>query len=340
MCGKIPLVGSTLDENSRTDKPWTLHRRNNVKVSGIYAASGEASFLRYSERMSECASWLEFGEIDVSEHDHKLKLTKAHFCRVRHCPICAWRKTLALMARFQEHLPAYLSRYSDYAYLYVVLTVKNPVMSELRGTIALLNDGLKKLLKRKEVLAIVNGFVKTVEVTRGNDGNPHPHLNLLLAVNKSYFTSRDYLRHDRWVQLWRDCLRVDYDPQVHVAKVKRKKKRGESFPADPQADLIAGFKEVVKYSVKESDLIEDPDFLLGLTRQVAGLRFVSTGGCLKGILSKDSAKDGEEVTDQEMMLQDESSDDSCTEWRQSYSWGYDDSRFGQYYFRERYKKRE
>ncbi|MDI5010414.1 protein rep, partial [Salmonella enterica subsp. enterica serovar Kentucky] len=27
-------------------------------------------------------------------------------------------------------------------------------------------------------------------------------------------SGRDYVKQYRWVELWRDCLRVDYDPNV------------------------------------------------------------------------------------------------------------------------------
>lgn len=334
-----PLLGSTLTENSRQDKPWTVHKRSAVKVSGIYASAGSPKYVRYSDRIDQCASYLEFSEIE--EHDRKLKLSKAHFCRVRHCPICSWRRTLALIARFYAHLPEYLEEYPDYAYLYVVLTVKNPVMADLRDTIKVMNDALKKLFKRDEVERVVKGFVKTIEVTRGQDGNPHPHINLLLAVNKSYFTHRTYLKQARWVELWRESLKVDYDPVVHVSRVKKRKKDAENSEGESQqADLVSGVKEVVKYSVKEADLVDDPDFLIGLTEQVAGLRFTSTGGCLKGVLSKvASSGDDDEVSEQEMLLQGDKDDDAAS-IRQFYLWGYDDSRFGQYYLRKRFKKRE
>ena len=336
-------LGSTLDENSKADKPWTKHRRNNVKVSEIYDDAGEYQFRRYAERMRDCGFWLEFAEIKsveaVKEHDGKLKLTKTQFCRVRHCPICAWRRTLALLARFHKHLPEYLKEYPDYAYLYVVLTVKNPRMDQLRETIQVMNDACHKLRKRKDFEAVCKGFVKTIEVTRGQDGNPHPHINLCIAVNKSYFTDRTYLSQARWVELWKDCLKVDYDPVVHIKKITKRKKKDDDPGESSSSDLIAGMKEVIKYSIKEEDLVEDPDFLIGLTKQVARLRFVSTGGCFKGILNKivSDSEEVEDVDENEMLLRDDEAKEKITEWRQKYAWGYADSRHGQYYLTARYQ---
>lgn len=321
-------LGSTLTENSKDDKPWTVHKRNLVKVQELYEGS---KYSRYAERMEECGSWLQFRELEESA---KIKLVNAHFCRVRHCPICSWRRTLALIARLHKNLPEYLEQYPSYSYLYLVFTIRNPDMSQLRETIQKMNDALKKLLKRSVVLPVVKGFVKTVEVTHGKDGNPHPHLNLLIAVNHSYFTDRIYIKKAKWVELWRSCLGVDYDPSVYVAKVKPKGKRKDENP------LIYGVKEVIKYSVKEADLVDDKMFLLGITEQLYKLRFVSTGGCLKDILKneKNNNPDPEEVTKNEMINGDiEKSDEKEGGYFQQYGWGYTDSKNGQYYLVKRFK---
>lgn len=324
-------LGSTLTDNSKKDKPWTQHKRNAVKVQNLYE---DSVYGRYAERMEECGSWLEFAELEDSK---KIKLVKAHFCRVRHCPVCSWRRTLALIARLHKNLPRYLAQYPDYAYLYLVFTVRNPEMGGLRGTILTLNAALKKLLKRKAVLPVVKGFVKTVEVTHGKDGNPHPHLNLLIAVNPSYFTSRDYIKKESWVKLWRECLGVDYDPSVYVTRVKPKGKR------EGEAPLVHGVKEVIKYSVKESDIADDKDFLIGITEQLYKLRFISTGGCLKDILKNDKSgnPDPEEVSSQEMISGDvEESDEEKGSFCQRYGWGYTDSKRGQYYLVGRFKRED
>lgn len=347
-------LGSTLDENSKKDKSWIEHRRNNVKVAEIYGNSGDPKCLGYAERMEFCAGWLEFGEIKaagaVMEHDRKLKLTKAIFCKVRHCPVCAWRRSLAYIARFNKNLPEYLEQFPDFAYLYAVLTVRNPVMDELRETIRQMNGGLKKMLKRKEFLPVCKGFVKTIEVTRGTDGNPHPHINLCMAVNKSYFTDKTYLSHARWVELWRGCLGLDYDPVVNVKRITRRAKKGDATEADQPgveisaglgADLFCGMREVVKYSVKEADLVEDPEFLIGITHQLSGMRFIATSGCMKDILrngDSDSPGDVEEVSESEMLLRGDESIDKITKWRQRYKWGYADSRNGNYYLTRRWEE--
>ncbi|MDS0121156.1 protein rep, partial [Enterobacter hormaechei] len=58
-------------------------------------------------------------------------------------------------------------------------------------------------------------LVRCSYTERGSDGSAHPHFHTLMMVPPSMFT-RDYEKHDRWVELWRECLRVNYDPNVDV----------------------------------------------------------------------------------------------------------------------------
>ena len=50
------------------------------------------------------------------------------------------------------------------------LTVKNPPVTELRDTLKHMNDSWKRLIETKRFKSGVAGFLRTTEVTRGNDG--------------------------------------------------------------------------------------------------------------------------------------------------------------------------
>ncbi|MCP6530402.1 protein rep, partial [Klebsiella pneumoniae] len=104
-------------------------------------------------------------------------------------------------------------------------------------------------------------------------------------------------------ELWRDCLRVDYDPNVDVRSVKpRKPKEGESL-ACATAELVRGaVSETLKYSTKPSDMEEDSEWFLELTRQTHKRSFVATGGALKDVLKL------EQETDQDMVIGDDISE--------------------------------
>lgn len=305
---------------SKKDKVWNTHKKENFLVGELYGENPE--YQRYAERMASCADWLEFAE--TREHDKKLKLTRATFCHVRHCPICQWRKSLARIARFMKNLPDYLEEYPDFSYIYAVFTVRNCPMDELRDTIRAENKGFERLLKRLKRAGVnVHGFIKTVEVTKGKDGFPHPHLNAILAVNKSYFTDKTYLSKDKWVTLWRESMKLDYDPSVFVSRVRRRRKKdagkGEATPAE---DLTSGFLEVSKYAIKPADIVDDPEFLYGVTAQCHKLRFISTGGCLKNIFREDGTDGADDlaISSEEMLLKGDESEVAVTDWRQLYLW--------------------
>lgn len=305
--------GKTLAQVSKKDKPWIKHRVNAMIVQDVYDTSGFKGFKRYAQRMSECANMLVFGEI--KNEPGKIKLIKTHFCRVRYCPVCAWRRTLALLARFYQSFPAFSMENPDMLYIYCVLTVKNPEMENLRDTLSSMTKAWAKMRKRK-AFRFVKGWIRTTEITHGKDGNPHPHFNLLLAVNKHYFTSKDYLNKQEWIELWKSCAKLDYEPSVYVTKVRKKKNK-----ADGSADsMMNTAKEVFKYSVKEDDLINDPEFLVGLTKETQGLRFFAAGGCFKDLLKVNEDGDGGEVSEEEMTLSDENNDNPVTRSRYAFSW--------------------
>ncbi|WP_162860562.1 protein rep, partial [Escherichia coli] len=76
-----------------------------------------------------------------------------------------------------------------------------------------------------------------------------------------------YVIHARWVELWRDCLRVCYDPNVDVGAVKpRKPMDGESL-ACASAELVRGaVAATLKYSTTPADKVADPEWILEQTR--------------------------------------------------------------------------
>ena len=73
-------------------------------IANLYRQIG---YQRYYERINQCARYLkyvekiphyfeidpEFGHVEFYEGEREFRLVDGVFCRVRHCPICQWRKT-------------------------------------------------------------------------------------------------------------------------------------------------------------------------------------------------------------------------------------------------------
>ncbi|WP_292733091.1 hypothetical protein [Nostoc sp. JL31] len=85
----------SLSEVSPIGKIWDKHRANTDKVFHYYDKADEHCFQQYAWRVRMCSELLKFQLVpDDAEGILKLKLLDARFCRVRHCPICQWRRSL------------------------------------------------------------------------------------------------------------------------------------------------------------------------------------------------------------------------------------------------------
>jgi len=246
--------------------------------------------------MNLCSPVLEFAWVFEKDDSSVLtpKLQKAYFCRVRHCPVCQWRRSLMWIARFLQALPHVLDEYPKARFLFLTLTLRNVAVNELRGTCAQMGKAWGRLSKRREFAAVL-GWLRAVEITRGEDGSAHPHCHTLMMVSGDYFRRPDkYVTHAEWLKAWRESLRLDYDPTVYVEAVTAKRGR----PAKGQrtlSGLLNAARETLKYCVKPSDMMADPSWLLELTRQVHNLKFITTGGAFKGVLRENQETD-EELT--------------------------------------------
>ena len=282
-----------LRDVSQKDATWDEHRSWADKVS---SALDEAGMPLSSARVRDCATSLFFGhKLDMSTGELKLKLRNAPFCHYRHCSICAWRRSLKHKAILMRALKPILEEYSTARFVMLTLTVRNCELSELRDGISQMNKSWNRLLKRKDWPAL--GWIRAVEVTRGDDGSAHPHFHCMLMLPASYFDGKNYVKKSEWAKRWQECLRVDYEPVCDIRIIKPRLKKSDddvtSNEIDSKIDAMrGGIAEVVKYATKSSDLLAGgKDWLLGYINQVANLKFLTSGGILKGIFK--SQKDDE-----------------------------------------------
>lgn len=257
-----------LSDVSPQDKLWDKHRSFADRVEGFYAGS---EFKRYSERIHFCSELLEFGLALQDDESLRLKLRSARFCRLRHCPVCQWRRSLMWKARAYKVLPKIVEEYPTHRWLFVTLTQKNVPITDLRETLKNMNRAYQRLVQLKAFPGI--GWLRSTEVTKGRDGNAHPHFHSLLLVQRSYF-GKNYIKQDEWVEMWRKCMRLDYNPILDVQAVKQGGRPMELVP------------ELLKYCTKESDMVADREWFLELTRQMHKMRAVATGGVLKEYLKE------------------------------------------------------
>lgn len=280
-----------LTDYSKDDVKWDYHKSSAEKISFFYQTSEKHK--KYGDRVSSCAELLRFMFIDdETTGESKLKLRSAQFCRVRLCPVCQWRRSMFWRARLFDKLPAMLEQDKNLRFIFLTLTVQNCEVEALSSTLKHMNEAFTRLRKIKAFKAI-RGFIRATEVTKSGDGKAHPHFHCILAVNKSYFTSRDYIKTEAWCELWKQCLKVDYWPVVDVRKIRQKNNQ-----VDHRAVI-----ETLKYTTKIEHLVSDKDWFLCLTDQLFKKRFLATGGIFKDILK-------EELSEQEMIFTDSDNSDS------------------------------
>lgn len=290
-----------LSDYSPKDAKWDVYRAQTELTADLLAEYDE--FQRYAARMADCSGVLLFGwETQPETGETRLRLKQARFCRCRHCATCAWRRTLAMTARFLEALPGLMRDHPKARWLFLTLTVPNCPIEELGETLKAMNAGWGRLVKRQEFKPVL-GWARSTEVTQEakRTGYAHPHFHCLLMVPPSWFT-RHYVKQSRWVELWRDCMRLDVDPVVDVRAVK--------------GDVMGAAAETLKtfgYSVKPEQAAADPEWFLEMIRQVHRKRFFASGGALKEAFK-------EPETDEEMIQGDQPAEGLDDGSRLAFAW--------------------
>lgn len=277
-----------LVDYSKDDAKWDHHKSAVDQISYFYDTSPSPAHKKYGARVYQCAELLKFHYIDdFNTGESKLKLKTTQFCRVRLCPVCQWRRSMAWRARLFQNLPNLFAQYSNLRFIFLTLTVKNCQIGDLADELTRLNKAWNKLRIRKEFKAI-KGYIRATEVTKSGE-QAHPHFHCILAVSKSYFTDKDYyISQAKWAELWQDCLKVDYLPVVDVRAIKQ-------VGCEIESKAIV---ETLKYTTKIGDLLEDQSWFLQLTDQLHKKRFLATGGVFKNVLKED-------VSNQEMIAGEE-----------------------------------
>jgi plasmid rolling circle replication initiator protein Rep len=272
-----------LSDLSPTHRPWDTHRAEADEVQGIFADSQWSRHRHYATRVEQCSQVLEFARLPPTDQRRNLKLTNSWFCRVRHCPICQWRRAIQWQARLYQALPRLMIDYPEARFIFLTLTIRNCEVRQLRSTLIELARGWQRLTQ----LSIwpAQGWVRSTEITRSQrDRSAHPHFHALLMVPPTYFQA-DYLRQSQWAELWQQSLRIDYRPVVDVRVIKQNRARSRvSVNRVNISQMWAIVCEILKYSVKPSDMIRDPQWFLTLVDEVHKMRSVAVGGVLKPYL--------------------------------------------------------
>lgn len=243
-------------------KDFEKYKRMTVQTAKLLQ---EDSFLSDRGKLIEhCGDCLSFDE----EHN----LCSASFCRQRLCPNCQRRKALRTYAKFKA-IAEELER-EGYAFVHLVLTIQNCEGEELSETISRMYDASSRLFKSRECKRVFKGVLRCLEVSYSKrECNFHPHLHCLIAVKKSYFTSRYYLKIAKIRELWQFFLKTDYIPQCWATKCNE-----------------GAIAEVAKYAVKPLELDLCNSVRLAVLQKLFGAlhgrRLLQTYGVIRATAQK------------------------------------------------------
>ncbi|XZI59341.1 protein rep (plasmid) [Clostridium perfringens] len=249
--------------------------------------------VKMSERIKDCGGFLML--LADLELEHK-KLYRGNFCKNRFCPMCSWRMALKdclEISILMEHLRLEENK----EFIFLTLTTPNVTGEELEQAIKEYNKAFKRLMELKEVKAIVKGYIRKLEVTyqgekyitkklwrkkkeyyeskglklgdlEPNYDTYNPHFHIVIAVNKSYFTDKNYyIPRERWLELWKKSMRDERITQVDVRKAK-----------------MNNYKEVYelsKYSAKDSDYLINRKVFSEFYKSLKGKQVLVFGGLFK-----------------------------------------------------------
>ena len=261
-----------------------------------------------AEQVKNCANWIQF--IENKERDVS-KWLRANTCKWRFCPMCAMRKSYRDALKISTVM-AWMKDEHKKAFIMLTLTTPNVKAEDLPATIDRLNKGWHKLFKRNDIADRANhGFARKLEITydgektitrdmwegkgkhkgkpraeyftrlglKIGDANPnydtyHPHFHALVAVNKSYFTSRDYISHAKWLRYWQESMQ---DPSITQVDVRRMKN-----------DDV---RELAKYAAKDEDYTVDKHVFDTFYKALKGRQYQTFSGLFAAGNKKFKAKE-------------------------------------------------
>lgn len=263
--------------------------------------SSELLFDR-GKKLCECGTYIGF---NFNENEN-LSVTSANFCRQRLCPMCQRRRSLRTYSAVSKVYE--LANKTGYQFLHVVLTVPNCPAAALNNTCDFLfkqssllfrksddvhtkaackgNEDIKKL--RRNIKNSFKGVFRALEITFNDKlsiDHPfafHPHLHCLVAVRKSYFTSRDYISHEKLQKVWGTLTGIE-NVQVFIGRV---------------TDQCASIAEVAKYAVKPFKGDVTVEVLETLHKALFNRRLVQTFGIFRDWMKAVGITDLEDVLDE------------------------------------------
>jgi plasmid rolling circle replication initiator protein Rep len=192
-------------------------------------------------------------------------------CSKKWCPVCVRRIATKRSLKFRAAVAAMKWP------LFVTLTMRN-VDDLSHDAVRKLRRAFGKLRGRKLWKAHVRGGAASIEVT--NIGNGwHPHLHAILDCEWLAFKTPMPKASDSRERKRQQCKKAAQELERVWSKCLGQNNSSVKVKRTNEADVV---QEVLKYSVKGSDLVESKDDVAPIIRCLEATRLVTTFGTLFG----------------------------------------------------------
>ena len=239
---------SLLQVDSEVKKKFEPHKKKTYPLALCYQRIGED---KRAKSVSECGTFLEWR----LPANSRWKLTYANFCRDRLCPLCSVRRSYKIFAQVSKIMNVIQD---DFDFIFLTLTVPNVKGTELSSKIDEMQKAFRQMMQfDSRIKKAVCGYFKALEVTHNKNrysksfDTYHPHFHTILAVDKGYCKSDNYIKRDEWLNIWRRVMHDERITQVDV----RKCYNNRSDSDEAETTLVKAVSEAAKYAVKSSDYI-------------------------------------------------------------------------------------
>ena len=300
------------DLNTGKDKIDEVYKPKKIKNTRLTKFIEKYISERGLEIIMNCSTFMQFISDELKE---KHRQVGGNSCKNRFCPLCSYRKARKDGLKILTMMKA-IEKLEKKKFIFLTLTYKRVNSDELEDTIKLLNKSFELLFKRKEVQKMNLGYIKKLEVTYEKnktitkkmfrekrdyykkrnltfgDFNPnfntyHAHFHIILCVNKSYFTDKDYyISRDKFLRLWQESTNNFNITQVDVRKVDSSENTNK-------------INELAKYSAKDSDYLYSESVFDVFYKALKGKRLLTFSKIFKDYLKKFENGDLEEFKEKD-----------------------------------------
>ena len=327
----INNIGHCKEEGNKNKNEWSVNKKqekkevdvikefykpkkeDTFKLATIYNSLSGPYFEKKSKNVYYCGTELIFAR----RADFSKKLVSINACKSRLCPMCSWRRSVKMYAEMRLMYDYVKEKYPDCKFLFITLTQANVDNFRLKEEINKIIKGFYNLLRKKEIKQIAIGAVRSVEITYNKkEKTYHPHIHCLLHVAKGVYQGRNYISQNKLGKLWKDTLKLDYEPVVDIRLFKAKNKEMEGRE----------LAELCKYSVKPNeylvdDIEESRNVVQALDVAIAARRLLSFSGSCKEA-RKVLKLNNDDITDKTPINIEE--DDG---FRELYKWHFNESNY-------------